>query len=616
MLRGTPTTAANYLIKQLPKATAFINSKFEVVHVSDRWITDFDFGKRNVLGKSIFDLFDSVSDDLKELLESCLMGSGGETGVERFVDRSKKERWFEWTNIPWFDDKENIIGIIIQAEEVTARILQSEKLKKLELLLQNKSEVAGIGSWEYDTFTQQLHWCPTIRKIKGVADDYIPTAEEAINFYKEGYSRNTIAMAVENAKNNGTPWHEKLEMITADGREIWVIAAGKPLYRDGQYIGLLGTLQEITEHVNSENKIKESETLLRTVIDNLPLNLYIKDRDSRKTLVNRAECEYLGVSSPEEILGKDDYDLYDKEIADISRQEDLSVMRSLTPIYSRETLNVTSDGSATTFLTSKIPLIGKDGRASGLMGISLDISNLKRQESELRNLINVTSLQNKKLVNFAHIVSHNLRSHTANFSMLLDFLKDEKDEAEKENILKMLTAASNNLLETLENLNEVVTINTNVNLDKKPVRLYERAHTIVESLSGFLQNADAKIDNRICPDLDVKVVPAYLDSILMNFITNAVKYKDPSRPPQITLTTEKKDNYIVLGIADNGLGIDLERYGEKLFGMYKTFHENDEARGIGLYITKNQVEAMGGFITTSSEVGKGTTFKIHFNDKD
>ncbi|MDC6351819.1 PAS domain-containing protein [Zeaxanthinibacter sp. PT1] len=616
MLQGTPTTAANYLIKQLPKATAFINTKFEVVYVSDRWITDFDFGKRNVLGKSIFDLFDTVSDDLKDLLESCLIGSGGDSGVERFTDRSQKERWFEWTNIPWFDDRENIIGIIIQAEEVTQRVLQAEKLRKLELLLQNKSEVAGIGSWEYDTFRQTLHWCPTIKKIKGVADDYIPTAESAIEFYKEGFSRNTIAMAVENAKKNGTPWHEKLEMTTADGRDIWVIAAGKPLYRDGKYIGLLGTLQEITDHVNSENKIKESESLLRTVIDNLPLNLYIKDIDSRKTLVNRSECEYLGVSDPNEILGKSDHELYDKEVADISRQEDLAVMRSLTPIYGKETLNVTPNGNATTFLTSKIPLIGNDGRATGLMGISLDISNLKKQESELRNLINVTSLQNKKLVNFAHIVSHNLRSHTANFSMLLDFLKDEKDEAEKDNILRMLIAASNNLLETLENLNEVVSINTNVNLDKKPVKLYEKANTIVDSLSGFLKDSDAKIQNLISPDQKVKVVPAYLDSILMNFITNAVKYRDPSRIPVITLSTEKTNNFTVLSISDNGLGIDLKRYGEKLFGMYKTFHENDEARGIGLYITKNQVEAMGGFITTSSEVGKGTTFKIHFNDKD
>ena len=168
----------------------------------------------------------------------------------------------------------------------------------------------------------------------------------------------------------------------------------------------------------------------------------------------------------------------------------------------------------------------------------------------------------------------------------------------------------------LENLNEVVSINTNVNLDKKPVKLYEKANTTVESLSGFLQNSNAEIHNLICPDQTVKVVPAYLDSILMNFITNAVKYRDPSRVPVITLSTEKTNNYTVLNISDNGLGIDLKRYGEKLFGMYKTFHANDEARGIGLYITKNQVEAMGGFITTSSEVGKGTTFKIHFNDKD
>ena len=112
------------------------------------------------------------------------------------------------------------------------------------------------------------------------------------------------------------------------------------------------------------------------------------------------------------------------------------------------------------------------------------------------------------------------------------------------------------------------------------------------------------------------MVPAYLDSVLMNFITNAVKYKDPERDPIVKLSLEQCDNYTVLSITDNGLGIDLERYGEKLFGMYKTFHDNPDARGIGLYITKNQVEAMNGKITVSSNPGKGTTFNIHFNEKN
>ncbi|MDX1314601.1 MAG: ATP-binding protein, partial [Eudoraea sp.] len=289
---------------------------------------------------------------------------------------------------------------------------------------------------------------------------------------------------------------------------------------------------------------------------------------------------------------------------------------TLTPILGKETINIKKDGRLTTFLTSKIPLIGEDGKAKGLIGISMDISDLKRKEKELQDLISVTSVQNKQLINFAHIVSHNLRSHSANFSMLLEFLVNETDEQEKENLVKMLTEASDNLLETLDNLNEVVAISTNVNLEKKPVNLVKKINAVEQNLAAFLKKNNAQILNEIPHDTKVKVVPAYLDSVLMNFITNAVKYKDPQRDPVVKLSLEQCENYTVLSIADNGLGIDLEKYGDKLFGMYKTFHENPDARGIGLYITKNQVEAMNGKITVNSELGKGTTFNIHFNEKN
>jgi PAS domain S-box-containing protein len=414
----------------------------------------------------------------------------------------------------------------------------------------------------------------------------------------------------------GTEWNEKLQLITAKGNELWVISAGRPIYKNGEFKGLIGTFQDITDHVRSEIKTRESELLLRTVVDNLPLNVYIKDLDSRKILVNKAECESLGYSDASKILGKTDFDLLDKAIAQISRDEDLSVLKTLTPILGKETLNVKKDGSVTTFLTSKIPLLGTDGKAYGLLGLGMDISHLKKQEGELRNLINVTSLQNKKLVNFAHIVSHNLRSHTANFSMLLDFLVHETDEKEKEKILEMLKMASNNLSETLENLNEVVSISTNSGQEKISVNLNEKIASVLQNLSTFLGNYRATIVNKITDSTNVKVVPEYLESILMNFITNAVKYRSPKRAPVITLSASCNESYTILSIADNGLGIDLEKHGEKLFGMYKTFHENDEARGIGLYITKNQIEAMDGKVSASSTVGKGTTFNIYFNEKD
>ncbi len=95
-------------------------------------------------------------------------------------------------------------------------------------------------------------------------------------------------------------------------------------------------------------------------------------------------------------------------------------------------------------------------------------------------------------------------------------------------------------------------------------------------------------------------------------ITNAIKYSSPDRAPVIQLSTEKIPGFIVLSVKDNGLGIDLEKFGERLFGMYVTFHKHKDARGFGLYITKNQVEAMDGRIEVESKPGEGSTFKIYF----
>lgn len=324
----------------------------------------------------------------------------------------------------------------------------------------------------------------------------------------------------------------------------------------------------------------------------------------------------MGVDSPKELLGKNDFELYDKEYAQKAIKEDLQVINSLKPILAKEKIMPNKDGTETTFLISKIPLIGADGAVNGLVGISLDISDIKQKEEELRKLINVTSLQNKKLINFAHIVSHNLRSHTANFSMLLEFLVNERDDSEKQNIMKMLVEASDNLLETLDNLNEVVAISSNVNIKKTLVNLNAKIDRAEQNLSSFLKDNKATLLNTIQDDVSIPVVPTYIDNILMNFITNAVKYKSPKRDPIIKLSTQRSKGYTILSIEDNGLGIDLERYGNKLFGMYKTFHNNDEARGIGLYITKNQIEAMNGKIVVQSEVNKGTIFNIYFDEKN
>lgn len=616
MLKDPQTSSTSYLIKQLPTATVFINLKFQIIHVSDKWISTFSQNRLSVNGQSLFKIFPQIDVKWKKVLQDCFKGNANPLGMHNTLDENKNEKWYDWESSPWYDTDENIIGAIIQINDITEVLKNELQVEKTETLLSQLSDISKIGRWEYDIVNNNIIWCNMTKAIHDVAPSYVPNIETAIDFYKEGHSRNAISMAIFEATDKGTPWNLKLQIVTATGKEKWVMAAGKPVYKKEKLVGLVGTFQDIHEQVETDMKTRESEKLLKTLIDNLPLSVFIKDTESRRLLVNRSVCAQLGVKDSKEILGKNDFDLYPPEIAKISRDEDLKVMKTLQPILGKEKIGIAKDGTETHLLSSKIPLIDGAGVAYGLVGICLDITNLKEKEKELRNLINVASLQNKKLVNFAHIVSHNLRSHSANFSMLLEFLKDEKNEEEKSKIVNMLTDASDNLLETLDNLNEVIAISTNTKIEKEPVNLNKRIIGVQQNLSGFLLNNQAKIVNEVSNKIEIKVEPEYLESILINFITNGVKYRHPDRRPIVRLSTVKKGSYTILSIEDNGLGIDLEKYGKKLFGMYKTFHNHKDAKGIGLYITKNQIEAMNGKIKVDSTVGKGTKFDIYFNEKN
>ncbi|PIE99871.1 MAG: hypothetical protein CR994_09035 [Maribacter sp.] len=359
MIRQTKTDLNNYLIKQLPNATVFLNKKLEVVYVSDKFADDFEFTSSAIIGKRIEVLFPSIGKECLNKLRTNLKGLVNKTQFVYFTNKDNQYKRHEWTNTPWYDENENIIGVIIQTEDITKKALDKLKLEKLESILSGKSEIAKIGTWEYNIEENSLHWCDITKKIHEVPLDFIPNIDKTIDFYKNGFSKNTIAMALNNALKNKTPWNEKLKIITAKGREKWVITSGKPIFHNDKMIGLLGTLQDINDDVLSQRKIEESENLLKTLIDNLPMSVYIKDIESRKILVNKAECDFAGVSDPSMILGKDDFQIYDKKTAQGFREEDLEVIKTLKPILGKETVCKAKNRPPASILVYKIPsLVG------------------------------------------------------------------------------------------------------------------------------------------------------------------------------------------------------------------------------------------------------------------
>lgn len=596
----------NYLIKQLPTPTAFVGENGVLIDASDSWLEIFGLAPNKKAHKlNILDFLPEAKDFQKNNSFSL-----------RHKSLLKGEVChLESSFTPWFDDKENVFGSIVQTKDISSEIEKELEIEHLKNILECKSEAAKIGWWEYDALTEEIFWCEETKRIHKAPESYRPDINEAINFYKSGFSQNRISMLFHNAITKGQPYEIDLTILTFKGEERWVRATGKPIIKDGKVVKLFGTLKDIHEQVLAETKIKENQQLLTTLIDSLPLNIYVKDLGSKKILVNKAECEYLGKSA-EELLGKTDFDLYDKKVAQISRSEDLKVMKHLKPILGKETESIKKDGTTTYFLTSKIPHFDLDGRINGLIGISMDISAIKKKEEQLQNLISITTIQNKKLVNFAHIVSHNLRSHSANFSMLLEFLNYEENQEEREKILKMLNHASDNLLETLENLNQVVDINTKTPQLKKQLNLHNSIVKAQQNIVAFSKKNKAQIINNVPKQITVSSVPAYLDSIILNLITNAIKYKKPGLDPVITINAYQENNQMCLRISDNGLGIDLEKNGDKVFGMYKTFHDREDAKGFGLYLVRNQIEAMGGTITVESEVDKGAAFNVYFNEEN
>ena len=108
----------------------------------------------------------------------------------------------------------------------------------------------------------------------------------------------------------------------------------------------------------------------------------------------------------------------------------------------------------------------------------------------------------------------------------------------------------------------------------------------------------------------LNTIPAYFESIVINLLSNAIKYRRVNVPLTINIFCEQNDDYFILKFEDNGCGIDLDLHGDRIFGMYKTFHKNKDARGLGLFLIKNQIEAMQGKIKVDSFVNKGSTFTI------
>jgi PAS domain S-box-containing protein len=260
--------------------------------------------------------------------------------------------------------------------------------------------------------------------------------------------------------------------------------------------------------------------------------------------------------------------------------------------------------------------IRKGDEVIGTACYSRDITQLKLAELERIRITNDLIQRNKDLEQFAYIVSHNLRAPLANIIGITEVIHSRKLDTEAEKKMSdYLGTSVKKIDEVINDLNDILQVKQGVGEKKELVRFSELLADIQLSIDNLIRKEDVQFVSNFRDVDEMQTLKSYLYSIFFNLISNSIKYRSPHIPPLIEISSRRSENKIKLHFKDNGLGIDLVKRGDQVFGLYKRFHTHTEGKGMGLYMVKTQVETLGGEISVQSEVNKGTEFSIVFDSE-
>lgn len=244
-------------------------------------------------------------------------------------------------------------------------------------------------------------------------------------------------------------------------------------------------------------------------------------------------------------------------------------------------------------------------------------SKVQERTNELRGMIDSLSKQNQDLEQFSYIISHNLRAPVARIMGLINIFDKENQKIDFNlQILAHLGKASEDLDTIIRDLTEVISIRNNINMITEKINLETLASETCAYLEEEIQKSNAHIQTHF-DVINIYSVRSYVQSIIHNLISNAIKYRSNQRELNIKMKTEYMDSYVCFSIRDNGLGIDLSSTNEyKIFGLYQRLHGHVEGKGMGLFLVKTQIEALNGRVEVESKLHEGTVFRVYFPIKD
>lgn len=368
-------------------------------------------------------------------------------------------------------------------------------------------------------------------------------------------------------------------------------------------------VEKIVNTAVAAKHVFNSANVKYAVFDNMIEGVQVIDFDWRYFYVNDATASQ-GLSTKAALLGFTMMEKY----PGIENTEMFATLKNC--MHKRVVAEILSefnfpDGSKGWFELSVQPV------PEGILILSSDITKLKRAEAELTQklfertqMLGQLTKQKKQLEEFCQIIAHNLRAPLSNLILLNEMISENNDTEEKLHLITIQKPVVDQLHKTFEELVDATRVRMDYTIKRTAINLEKITKEVISSHKKEIAKKNAEITYDFSEVPSIRYSKKYIESILSNLLSNAIKFTVSGEIPKIHIRSYQKEGWICIDVSDTGLGFDMKKHKHELFKLHKTFHNHPNSKGFGLFITKTQIETMGGEISAKSKLNHGSTFTV------
>ncbi|WP_404307638.1 PAS domain-containing protein [Neorhodopirellula lusitana] len=589
-----------------------------IQHASPQFCETFGTPLTDLIGKTDFELYPAELAKRYADHDRNVMKSGhAEHFIEEHEGSNGTRHFVEVVKSPIFGTDQEVVGIQVVYWDATQHQESENELQTTRFLMDTLMDHIPDAVYFKDKQSRFIRNSRSHAERFNLTDATELIGRSDADFHAAEHARE--AMADERrVMQTGTPIISKIEQLLVPNRDTaWSSTTKLPLRNHaGEVIGTFGVSRDITTQIRAEQELARERDLLKTITDNIPDLIYVKDCYGRFVTCNKSVLKLLGLASIEDIQGKTDYDFLPAEYACNYVTDDQNVIRSGKALFDQEEYSQNTDGEKFWLLTTKVPLRDSDDNVIGIVGIGRNITARKKAAEELLAAKELADSANRAKSEFLANMSHEIRTPMNAIVGMTELLLDTRLDISQRAYLKMVQESGDSLMTIINDVLDFSKIEAGMlDIDTIPFEIREHLGDTMKTLAVRAHAKGLELAFRVAPEIPSWMMgdPGRLRQILVNLVGNAIKFTESG---EVVVEVEQDLQHEVthqlrICVRDTGIGIPAEKC-ESIFHEFEQADASTTRRyggtGLGLTISSRLVEMMGGRIWAESELGKGSHF--------